>query len=916
MNRMSRMWARQALTEREYFAVRVAGLCSAMLAASIWLPGVAEAACCKYDRADCTVGTHPDAHCREGRKITDGDLDDVFQCFTSGLIFLNPTDPFEYLAAVAAGEVYCNGQGDRSCQPVDHSAEPELPDGIDNNCDGVWPNDERCDGIDSDGDGHVDEGTGACLERHLFVPVCWTGGDQADFNGVVDRAERFFQEHTLLNQCGVDRDPAFPPKILYNAAPIGTVTCPASAAFSTDIDPSALLPEVKTHFNLQDWDYVTFVTRLPSDPQCIAGFTPGGGLINIRSDGRATPFPGEHVTFSHEWGHNIVDGAGMNRLVEEYLQVTGPNTVRASLGCDPTTCCVGAHCNPSANGHLCLGNESKNVTGWTWGAAPPPTWGDGSRCIMSNASAPGALTGDVVTGANSHRGWCQACLDHLNQFGPKCTGTFTGPRRRLELAGTISLTGLLSLSHYDLGDGRMGPALSHDGNVVIEVRDNAGALISTFAPAFVSHGPEIQSGSIAFLTRVPVAPSVSGPIKLVSVMQGTPVSQVTPFGRPAVAVAAPVTVECTTAASTPVQLSGSASYDPDGDTLRYKWTSSIALTNDTAPIASGNFPLGTRQATLTVTDGTPSSNATTIDVTVRDTTPPVLQVAPVSVTTCTPSALSVTLPKPSVLNDCQGAASVTFQASLISVNGKPLATPIAVDPNTPVVTLLPGTAVVRWTGRDPSSNGSSIDQTVTITTNEESAACCKPGQTQVTGTSLPNLIIRFGSQPYCIFGLGGGDTLDTDSGADYLSGGAGNDFISSAGSNNVITGGPGNDHIDLDLLSSGNIYGGEGNDVIHDTSGGLIVGGPGDDFIETDLVAHQIIPGPGRDAVYGGIGGDTVIIYNECELAAFETLNGGLGNDTLITPLSVAQLFQRGVTVSGFENVIIDSSNKHLSECW
>jgi hypothetical protein len=59
-----------------------------------------------------------------------------------------------------------------------------------------------------------------------------------------------------------------------------------------------------------------------------------------------------------------------------------------------------------------------------------------------------------------------------------------------------------------------------------------------------------------------------------------------------------------------------------------------------------------------------------------------------------------------------------------------------------------------------------------------------------------------------------------------------------------------------------------------------------------------------------------VIIRHPCELQPFEVLNGGLGNDTLITPISVAKLFLAGVYVSHFETIIVDDQGQHLSECF
>jgi streptogramin lyase len=92
--------------------------------------------------------------------------------------------------------------------------------------------------------------------------------------------------------------------------------------------------------------------------------------------------------------------------------------------------------------------------------------------------------------------------------------------------------------------------------------------------------------------------------------------------QPPVAEAGPAqTIECAGPNGTTVALDGSASSDPDNDTLSYAWTWNNGSASGIKP--SITLPLGTHTITLTVDDGKGGTAKDTVTITLRDTIPPV-----------------------------------------------------------------------------------------------------------------------------------------------------------------------------------------------------------------------------------------------------------------------------------------------------
>jgi len=114
-----------------------------------------------------------------------------------------------------------------------------------------------------------------------------------------------------------------------------------------------------------------------------------------------------------------------------------------------------------------------------------------------------------------------------------------------------------------------------------------------------------------------------------------------PANRPPVAHAGPdQVVEQASAAGAQVTLDGSASSEPDGNPLSYRWTWPGGSASGVNPTIT--LPLGTTTVTLVVNDGQADSAPDTVLITVRDATPPTLVVpAPIVVEQATAAGTRV-----------------------------------------------------------------------------------------------------------------------------------------------------------------------------------------------------------------------------------------------------------------------------------
>ncbi len=177
--------------------------------------------------------------------------------------------------------------------------------------------------------------------------------------------------------------------------------------------------------------------------------------------------------------------------------------------------------------------------------------------------------------------------------------------------------------------------------------------------------------------------------------------------NPVAAAGVDQTVEATSAAGATVALDGSASIDPDGNSLTFAWTGPFGTL--TGASIGPVLPIGTHIITLTVDDGNGGTSTDTIQVIVRDTTPPVVTAPPNQVIEATSTT---------------GAAAV-FSATATDIVGGTI-TPACVPASGSVFAL--GTLTVTCTATDPAGNTGSATFTVTVRDTTPPAVTVPPNQ--------------------------------------------------------------------------------------------------------------------------------------------------------------------------------------------
>ena len=626
--------------------------------------------------------------------------------------------------------------------------EDQPNDGLDNNCDG-FIDDEQCNGIDDDKDGLTDEDVGSCLGKLLFVPFCWAAGDSRSFKDRVDEQLAVFYHALDLDACTSSFNHVWLDPSAVNAQ------CPQPGLdCQEDLMGKVLAAVDQAGINKGDYNEIVGVTNHDICGS-IGGQHSGRGYFWIEAleaDG----------TFAHEFGH-------LYGLAEEYSSVEANgcynthydiNALDPNLGCDPKgACCKCTSCDP-----CCAGNMNREGTG---------------RCMMSSSTDP--LVGycsrcfnQITNPSNKRRypafpqGVVALKCGEKNPVGPENIGelslslTENGTLRQVSLADTYQ--GRPSFGSY-YGDGPYRLELyKHVENT------NRQLFATNFELGGFScdGGGCVTEGQAYFMRWKAVLPpdvAVTAADVLTVFFKYTPTtgdpvsSRTTINGQAPSAYAGPYQfVECKDGGGT-ATLSASGSYDPDGDTLQYAWSATgITFAHPTGVTTTADFPLGTTTVTLTVKDGSvdangfPLQDTDTIDVTVRDTTPPVLTPPPATkVFTCK----SPNIGKATAVDAC-GGSEVTI------TNDAPATFPL-------------GDTTVTWTATDAAGNAVAGTQRVGAILGDDSS-CCPAGTNIIIGTpGNDDLIGTFRSD--CILGRGGNDTLNGKKGNDFLSGGAGNDTI-------------------------------------------------------------------------------------------------------------------------------------------
>jgi hypothetical protein len=144
-------------------------------------------------------------------------------------------------------------------------------------------------------------------------------------------------------------------------------------------------------------------------------------------------------------------------------------------------------------------------------------------------------------------------------------------------------------------------------------------------------------------------------------------------------------------ALTAVTLDASLSADPDGDDLEFEWSvavdSGATISDASAMVTSGYFPVGPTLVTLTVSDGKGGVSVCDVLITIQDTTPPVV--------VCTTDKISLWPPDHSIQ-----PVSIVVQAADLAADPETLSVQCTVSSNESDNTTADGNSIGDVAGQD------------------------------------------------------------------------------------------------------------------------------------------------------------------------------------------------------------------------
>ncbi len=282
---------------------------------------------------------------------------------------------------------------------------------------------------------------------------------------------------------------------------------------------------------------------------------------------------------------------------------------------------------------------------------------------------------------------------------------------------------------------------------------------------------------------------------------------------------------------------------------------------------------------------------------------------------CVPAPTTVTLALPD-LSSLVGCDIEVESAELRAVQGRALDAPVAIDVAAPTLEIGPGAHTVAWTlAAAAGSETVTIEQSLTVV-HRVTDQCCGDDRTVWEGGPADES--HTAERAVCAFAGGGADMVRGSAAADWLWGDSDADFLSGEFGSDIVLGGDGDDVLSGGVEGHAAIYAGSGNDTVQLVHAGssLVYAGPGTDSVVGSSGDDTIYPGPGGSTILTGSGSDTVILLDACELTAGMVLDGGEGEDSLRSPLPTTELEALGITLRGFESVVVDTSRSYLAECF